>query len=282
MMRTRMLACGGLALLVLGAMPARAATVTVGYRITLAGLTLGTADLGGTFEGDRYTLSMSAQLTGIAGLLSGSGRGAASATGAVVGSRLVPTGFSATGRSSSAERTVRVAISSGNANRIEIDPPFQETPDMPPRVPLREADKLGIIDPLSAVVAVAALRAKPDEAANCNRTVPVFDGTQRFDIVMSFAETKRVQKPGFSGDVLVCDVRYVPVAGHRPERPSVKFMTDNREMNVWLAPVEGSRVLVPIRISVRTMLGTTVVEAERWTLDRRDGKPDGEARQPTR
>lgn len=277
-----MLACGGLALLVLGAPPARAATVAVGYRITLAGLTLGTADLGGTFEGDRYTLSMSAQLTGVAGLLSGSGRGAASATGAIVGSRLVPTGFSATGRSGSAERTVRVAIYSGNANRIEINPPFQENPDLPPRVPLREGDKLGITDPLSAIVAVAAQRAKPDEAANCNRTVPVFDGTQRFDIVMSFAETKHIEKPGFTGDVLVCDVRYVPVAGHRPERPSVKFMTDNRDMNVWLAPVEGSRVLVPIRISVKTMMGTTVVEAEKWALDRGDTKPGAEAKQPSR
>ncbi len=281
-MRARMLTWGGLALLVVGSAPARAATVTVGYRITLAGLTLGTADLGGTFDGDRYTLSMSAQLTGIAGMLSGSGRGAASATGALVGSRLVPTGFSASGRSGSAERTVRVAISSGNVNKIEINPPFQENPDLPPRVPLREVDKLGITDPLSAIVAVAALKGKSDDAANCNRTVPVFDGTQRFDIVMSFAETKRVQKPGFSGDVLVCDLRYVPVSGHRPERPSVKFMTDNREMNVWLAPVEGSRVLVPIRISVKTMVGTTVVEAERWTLDRGDGKPGGEAKQPSR
>lgn len=267
MMRTRMLACGGLALLVLGALPARAATVTVGYRITLAGLTLGTADLGGTFEGDRYTLSMSAQLTGIAGLLSGSGRGAASATGAVVGSRLVPTGFSATGRSSSAERTVRVAISSGNANRIEIDPPFQETPDMPPRVPLRDADKLGIVDPLSAVVAVAAQRAKPDEAANCNRTVPVFDGTQRFNVVLSYAETKAVQRPGFAGNVIVCNARYVPVSGHRPERWAVKFMAQNRDMSVWLAPVQGTRVLVPLRISVMTYFGMSVVEAEKWRVE---------------
>ncbi|MEZ0250800.1 MAG: DUF3108 domain-containing protein, partial [Methylobacteriaceae bacterium] len=34
---------------------------------------------------------------------------------------------------------------------------------------------------------------------------------------------------------------------------------------VWLAPVEGTRVLVPLRIAVRTTLGTNIIEATRWT-----------------
>ena len=44
----------------------------------------------------------------------------------------------------------------------------------------------------------------------------------------------------------------------------MKFMEDNREMSVWLAPVEGTRVLLPIRISVRTTIGTNIIEATRW------------------
>jgi hypothetical protein len=38
-------------------------------------------------------------------------------------------------------------------------------------------------------------------------------------------------------------------------------------MSVWLAPVEGARVLVPIRISLKTMIGTSVVEATRFASD---------------
>jgi hypothetical protein len=147
---------------------------------------------------------------------------------------------------------------------IQINPPFEERPD---RVPVLETHQRGIIDPLSAVVAVTAARGKADDPANCNRTLPVFDGTQRFNISLSYAETRTVQKPGYSGPVLVCNVRYSPVAGHRPTRPAVKFMEENRDMSVWLAPVEGTRMLVPLRISVRTMVGTTVVEAERWRVD---------------
>ena len=59
--------------------------------------------------------------------------------------------------------------------------------------------------------------------------------------------------------------RYQAVAGHRPDRPGVKFMEENREMSVWLAPVEGTRVLIPLRISVLTTIGTNIIEATRWT-----------------
>ena len=41
-------------------------------------------------------------------------------------------------------------------------------------------------------------------------------------------------------------------------------MEDNREMSVWLAPVDGTRVLLPVRIAVRTTIGTNIIEATRW------------------
>jgi hypothetical protein len=254
---------------VLIAPAAEAAALKVDYRITLGGLTLGQADLSGTFERDRYDLQMKAQLTGMAGLLSGSGRGGASARGSVANVRLVPSGFSAMGQTSSAQRTVQVGIEGGNATRVEINPPFERRTD---RVPLTDEHKAGIIDPLSATLVAVPRNSRPGDPANCDRTMPVFDGTLRFDVVLSYVETKRVQKPGYSGDVLVCSVRYVPVAGHRPDLPSVRFMAANQDINVWLAPVEGTRLLAPIRISVATMLGTTVIEAERWSLDRSDLK----------
>jgi hypothetical protein len=36
-------------------------------------------------------------------------------------------------------------------------------------------------------------------------------------------------------------------------------------MSVWLAPVEGTRVLIPLRISVLTTIGTNIIEATRWS-----------------
>ena len=107
------------------------------------------------------------------------------------------------------------------------------------------------------------------DPANCNRTLPIFDGAARFDVVLSYGETRQVEKPGYKGPVLVCNARYVPIAGHRALRPTTKFMQDNRDMSVWLAPVEGARLLVPLRIAVRTMVGMSVIEASRWAERRR-------------
>lgn len=242
--------------------PASAANLKADYRITLAGLTLGRAALEASFDA-RYKLLLKAQLTGIAGLLSGSGRGSAKAVGVMSGHRLSPSGFSTTGRSGSAERTLQLSLDSGLVTEVEIKPPFEPQPD---RVPLSDANKRGVVDPLSALVAVAADPQHPDQPANCDRRLPVFDGTQRFDIVLSYAETKTIKTPAYAGTVLVCNARYVPIAGHRPSRPAVKFMEDNRDMSVWLAPVPGAGVLVPVRISVSTMIGTSVVEAEKWAV----------------
>ena len=255
--------CGAV-LASISAASAGATDLKVDYRITLAGLTLGSADLQAKFVGERYDLRMNAQLTGLAGLFTASGRGGALATGTLSGNRILTSGFSATAKSGGAERTVQVALTSGNASDVKIEPPFEPRPD---RVPIDEAHKKGIIDPLSAILALAPLKGKPDDPGNCNRTVPVFDGTQRFNVTLTYVETKRVQKPGYSGNVLVCSARYSPVAGHRPQRWAVKYMQDNRDMAVWLAPVEGTRVLAPLRINVQTYLGMSIVEAEKWALE---------------
>lgn len=256
--------CGALLGIACAATPAAATELKVDYRITLAGLTLGNAELQAKIMGDRYDLRMNGQLTGLAGMFTASGRGGATAIGTLSGNRALTSGFSATAKSSGAERTVQVALASGNASDVKIEPPFEPRPD---RVPLEEEHKRGIIDPLSAMLAVAPTRGKPDDPANCNRTLPVFDGTQRFNVTLSYAETKRVQKPGYTGNVLVCNARYAPIAGHRPQRWAVKYMQDNRDMAVWLAPVEGTRVLAPMRINVQTYFGMSIVEAEKWALE---------------
>ncbi len=36
----------------------------------------------------------------------------------------------------------------------------------------------------------------------------MFDGATRFNVVLSYAETRPVQKPGYVGPVLVCTARY--------------------------------------------------------------------------
>ena len=243
--------------------PAKPARLAVNYGIYLGGLPLGTADLAGTFDGNDYKLDIRAKLTGLAGLLT-SGRGAANSAGTFAGGRPQPTSFAVNSRSSKEQRTVRIGLASGNVAAVDITPPIEPKPDT---VPVADAHKRGVVDPASGILMPVPARGEPTDPQNCNRTIPVFDGASRFNIVLSYAETKQVEKPGFRGPVLVCNVRWVPISGHRTERPATKFMEENRDMQVWLAPVEGARVLVPMRIAVATMVGPSLIEASRWSVE---------------
>ena len=157
-----------------------------------------------------------------------------------------------------------MGLTAGNVAAVEISPPIDEKAD---RVPVKDEDKKGVIDPVSALLMPAIGSGKLMDTANCNRTIPIFDGAARFDVVLSYDTTQAVDKPGYKGPVLVCKARYVPISGHRALRPSTKFMQENKDMSVWLVPLEAQRVLVPVKISVRTMVGTSVVEASRWSLE---------------
>ncbi len=236
------------------------ATVAVDYGVNLAGLPIGTARLAGSFEGSKYRMDVSAVLTGIAGAITG-GQGSARSAG-IIAAGPQPNAFAIATRTSHSGIAVRMALARGNVTQSEVTPPLLDTGD---RVPVTAAEKRGVIDPASALMMPAHARGELTDPENCNRTLPVFDGATRFNVVLSYAETRTVEKPGYSGPVLVCNARYQAIAGHRADRPGVRFMEENRDMSVWLAPVDGTRVLVPMRIAVRTTIGTNIIEATRWT-----------------
>ena len=250
------------------------ATVAVDYSIALAGLPIGTARLAGAFERDRYIMDVSAVLTGLVGAITG-GKGSARASG-TFSAAPQPGAFSIATQTAHSGIAVRMALAHGNVVQAEITPPLI---DMQDRVPVTATDKRGIIDPVSALLMPVQGRGEPLDPGNCNRTLPVFDGATRFNVVLSYTETRAVQKTGYVGPVLVCNARYQAVAGHRPDRPGVKFMEDNREMSVWLAPVAGTRALIPLRISVLTTIGTNIIEATRWTQSGATGMADASAAQ---
>ena len=63
---------------------------------------------------------------------------------------------------------------------------------------------------------------------------------------------------------MVCSVTYEPIAGHRSSTALVKYLSEGREMEMALAPVAGTRLLVPFRVSVVSMLANLVIEAKRF------------------
>ncbi len=246
---------------------AQGQTLKVTYDLSLAGLPLGKANLVSSFRGSKYTMQGNAKLTGLAMILTG-GKGEASASGTLTGVNPRSRNFAVMSKTSDNQRSVRMGLKGGQVADVEIDPPLEPKED---RIPVKPADKRGVVDPMSALLMPAVASKSLTDPDNCNRTIPVFDGASRMNVVLTYAETKNVDVGGYSGPVLICNARYVPVSGHRPERPATKFMQENRDMSVWLAPVEGPRLLFPLKVSVRTMIGVGEMQASLWSLEG-DGK----------
>jgi hypothetical protein len=240
---------------------AASGSVRVRYGMTVAGLPIGNAFLTATIHDDDYKVTASAKVGGILSLIS-DGKGAATASGHVGSDRPIATGYALNTVSDDKQQTVRMALSQSRITNVELRPPVPPRSD---RIPVRDADKQGVIDPLSALLMpVSGTR---DILAHdaCTRTLPVFDGAQRFDVTLFFSRMETVRsEAGYSGPALVCSARYKPISGYRPNRGQTKFMADNKDLEIWLAPIEGTRVLAPWRIVVGTQVGRLVIEAERF------------------
>ena len=52
------------------------------------------------------------------------------------------------------------------------------------------------------------------------------------------------------------------------ERPATKFMAENKDIQIWLAPVAGLAVLAPYKVSIKTMVGVLDIEATEFSVSK--------------
>ena len=244
------------------ALAAHAENLRATYSVSIVGLPVGTATALADFDPRHYKIDIGVRLTGIASLVS-SAKGAATASGAIGRAGIVPAAYANTTANSYETRTVRMAMGAGAVRGIDISPPFA---DPVGRVPVMEANKHNIVDPVSALVMSVPPGQPLIGPAACDRTIPVFDGFARYDVKLAYLRSQDVQVMGYSGPVAVCAARYVPIAGHRPEAKATQFMANNTQMEAWLAPVERAHAVVPLRISIMTMSGMLLIEGTEFTI----------------
>jgi len=260
--RLRLAAVGMTAVLVWTS-GARADVLHATYRVSLIGLPIGAVNLSADLTPTSYSIAGDAKVTGIARLFANA-HGASAGKGEIIHGHVSPATFATIAADSHMTRTIRMALAGNSVTGVDISPPFQDKPD---RVPLGPGDKRGVVDPVGAVVLPAPATGPMLSPAACDRKIPIFDGYTRFDITLSYVGERTVSAKGYEGPVAVCAARYVPISGHQRDRPATKFMADNKDLEVWLAPIASDHVLFPFRVSVRTMIGTTVVEASEFRLD---------------
>jgi hypothetical protein len=234
--------------------------VSARYEILIGGLQVGIAGLEGRVSGESYQASVSLRLSGVSRLVA-SGRGSATASGRIAGARAVPANYQLTLNTTQQNDAIRMAMAGGSVRSHSAEP---ERPAAGDEVPLTSAHRQGVLDPLSAGFFFVGGSGSTVTPEACAKTFPVFDGRQRYDLSFSFARTETVKTAGYDGPVVVCNARYRAIAGHRPAVTAP--MEANRDMQIWLVPVAGTRALVPARISIRTPIGLAQIEPTRLEL----------------
>lgn len=247
---------------------ARAETIHAQYSVSLIGLSIGSATASGVIEPQNYHLDIGLKTSGLANLVNNT-KGAATATGALAALGPAPASYANSTVTQVETRTIRMALAGNNVRVLEVKP---EPWDAPARVPVGENNKRNILDPVSALIMRVPAGAPLVGPTACNRAIPVFDGVTRFDVQLSFVETRTARTRGYAGPVSVCSARYTPIAGHRPDSAATKFMAENGEISVWLAPLPGAHVVVPLRMDIRTTAGMLVIDAAEFQIgDRQSG-----------
>jgi Protein of unknown function (DUF3108) len=246
------------------AAPARAqGRVEATYRATLAGIPIGGGNWIIDVGAKQYAGAATGHASGLMRVLA-SGEGSSTVRGAIKQGRLIPSLFAANIHSYD-NYQIHMEMSGGNVKALKNDPPVVESPD---RIPLTEAHRRGVLDPMSALMITVPGNGEVVSSDACQAKLPIFDGRQRFDLILSFKRMDTVEsEKGYSGSAVVCSASYVPIAGHRPGRYVIRYLQETRDIEIWFAPIAGTRVLIPYRVSIPTLFGNAILQAAQFETE---------------
>jgi hypothetical protein len=232
------------------------------YTATLAGLPIGHGTWAIEVAEDQYTAAANGSTSGLLRIFTGA-RGASASRGSFNGEQTLATNYVATiDFDRSKYDDVRMVLAGGNVKDFSVDPPLAPHPE---RIPVSDADRRGVVDPLSSTINRVGGNGDPVSPLACGRKVAVFDGRVRYDLRSEFKRIEMVKaERGYQGPVAVCAVYFEPISGYVPNRPVIKYLVALRDAEVWLAPISGTRVLVPFRFSMPTPLGMGVLQATQF------------------
>jgi hypothetical protein len=246
------------------------------YTATLAGLPIGRGTWAIEIAEDQYTAAASGATSGLLRIFTGA-RGTGASRGSFTGDQTMPTSYVATiDYEHGKVDDVRMALAGGTVKDLFADPPLYPHPD---RIPVSDADRRGVVDPMSSAINRVGGNGDPVSPLACSRKVAVFDGRVRYDLRSEFKRIEMVKaERGYQGPVVVCAVYFEPISGYVPERPVIKYLVALRDAEVWLAPIAGTRVLVPFRFSMPTPLGLGVLQATQFVAAAQAGHPSVSAK----
>ncbi len=240
------------ALLTSGVADAASQTVTTRYGMAIIGLPIGKASFDTVIDGSRFMVNGSMSSAGLGSLVSDAG-----GTSRVSG-RLTDSGFAASSygldyTSDNKRWTSKVAFSGGRVTSANVSP--KRSNPKPGYVPVQRSQLASVVDPLSGLMVRAA-----KASSVCNRTLPLYDGWSRLDLVLSPSGSRQYDMNGYSGPATVCTARIRPVSGYDKGSKGLNYLK-SKTIEVWFAPIARKDVFVPVYARIPTQVGPLTLSA---------------------
>jgi hypothetical protein len=245
------------------------------YRVELGSFNLGNFKLTTTFRGEDYQMRGEGRFTVLQGLIY-EWRGVTASSGRVTSMGPEPAmyAFNYADSAKMGER-LRMRFDGRAVTDVSIIP---RNRPLPRTIPVTKEQLEGVLDPMSGAFLSAKSENPNGDLSVCNKTLPVFDGRQRYDLVVTpkrVVSVKRTTRTGYGGPAVICGVKFIPIAGHQPDNPAIRLMQQSNEIEVWLVPVRGTFMYVPYRIVLPTPVGygTAVVTSIQVGTRRASAEP---------
>jgi hypothetical protein len=228
------------------------------YDASLAGIVVGKGAWNIEIGDDSYAAATSGGTTGLLKTIA-NGSGTGQAQGRIVNGALVPQAYQASTTTAKKSESIHITLQGGNVKEYGIEPTPPVDAD---RIPVTDAHKKGVLDPMTSSLLRVPGNADPVSPEACRAGAAVFDGRMRYDLKLDFKRMETVKADrGYHGPAVVCAVYFTPVSGYIPDRPVIKYLAGQRNIEITFAPIVGTRILVPFRMVIPTPLGTAMLEA---------------------
>ena len=254
-----------LTLCLLAATPALAqGRLEASYVATLAGIPIGKGNWVIDITDTRFSAAASGITTGLMKVLT-KGEGTSASRGTLNSGHPLTAIYASTIKSRRQTDEVRVKVDHGNVKEFSAHPPQDDNHE---RVPVTADERRDVLDPMTASLLHVPGVGSPLVPSACQRTLRIFDGRLRYDLRLAFKRMDKVKaEKGYAGPVVVCSVYFSPLGGYIPSRVTIKYLEKQRDMEVWLAPIAGTRVLVPFRAQSPTPIGEAVLQATQFVTE---------------
>ncbi|MEQ9150126.1 MAG: DUF3108 domain-containing protein [Parvibaculaceae bacterium] len=221
------------------------------YTVYVGGLIVAEGSMSATLEGEDYFLKNELGSAGLPGKF-WNARWTMTSEGRIVDDALRPSRFAFSAWEKNETKKREILYDDRGVPTLSFDPPLPEAEieKTPPD------ERRNTLDPVSAFLLPVVADGNP-----CDRSIPVFDGKRRYDLHLVFDREDELttRDNGYSGVAIRCKVRVQPRTGL--DRAKLTTMLQRRDDTfIWLAPVSGGRLYIPVRVQMRTPVGGAVLD----------------------